>query len=424
MTDDPMNIAVMGINYYPELTGIAVYTSGMCDYLAKKGHAVDVYTAFPYYPFGSDYSSWYRERGVNKYAFFYSERAHGIGIFRANLFKPKRPGTLMRIIHILTFALLSVIRFCVRGKRYDIIICVLPPFFLGFVFCIFARAIGIKIIFHIQDLEPDMAIDLGMIRNKIFIKIIRFMETFIYSNAGMVFTISEAMRSRIIAKGIRHDKVRLFYNWSETWERDDAGKGDLLRKYNLSGKFVVLHAGNMGEKQDIETILRAALDARSDESIVFLLVGGGSKLDYVKDYISRHGLKNIIILGIMPRGVINNIYSLCDVSLIMQDNRAGDSAMPSKLFGPAAAAKPFIIAADGNCEVSRIALGHRFGVVIAPEDARSLLDAICKLKNNRKTAEQMGNNARIFVEKERQKETILSNFEKDIAGIFNGKNYV
>jgi colanic acid biosynthesis glycosyl transferase WcaI len=105
-----MKIAVLGINYYPEITGIGAYTAEMCEYLAAKGHTIDVFTGFPYYPFGEEFSGWYKECNLKPYSLFAKEKYNGVTIYRTGLYKPKKPNVFKRIFHeLFLHAMLEVV---------------------------------------------------------------------------------------------------------------------------------------------------------------------------------------------------------------------------------------------------------------------------------------------------------------------------
>ena len=88
-----MKLLILGINYYPELTGIAVYNTEMCEYLAKKGYDAQMLTGFPYYHFGRDFSFWYKE-GKSRFSLFLTETINSVKIMRVNLYKPKKANTI------------------------------------------------------------------------------------------------------------------------------------------------------------------------------------------------------------------------------------------------------------------------------------------------------------------------------------------
>ena len=416
-----MKIFVLGINYYPELTGIAVYNTEMCEYLVKKGYDMQMLTSFPYYPFGTDFSSWYKEKRA-RFCLFFTENMNGVDIKRVNLYKPKKTSTIKRIIHESSFLFLAMIRLSFSFEKHDLIICVAPPLLLGLVAYIVSKFKGVPFVFHVQDLQPDAALELGMLKKGVFTYFLYSIERFIYNKADYVFTISEGMQNKIINKGFAKDKVKLFYDWAniETL-KPMANNNPFAQKHSLDKKFVVLHAGNMGEKQDMLIILEAARKMKLDNSICFLLVGGGTKRSLVEDYIKENALSNVLLLKIQPKSAVNEMFSSADVALITQTKEVKNIVMPSKVFGPASVEKPLIVAAADDCEISKVVKKHNFGIVITPEEPNGLVAAINRLKKDRKSAELMGENGRLFMIKERNMEKIIDQFEESILKNYDAK---
>lgn len=414
-----MKLAVLGINYYPEPTGISVYNTEMCEHLTSKGHDVVMFTGFPYYPFGTDFSSWKAEKS-SRHRLFLTENINAVKIKRVNLYKPKKINTTKRIFHEFSFCFLVTLRIIFSSEKYNLIICVAPPLFLGLAAYIASRIKCIPYVFHVQDLQPDAAIELGILKKGLFCSFLYAVEKFIYNKADYVLTISEGMWEKIIKKGFTKDKVRLFYDWVDTESLKPMSKNnDFTRKYNLEDKFVVLHAGNMGQKQDMHVILQAAEKLKSDSSICFLLVGRGAKRPFVEDYIDKHALSNVLLLDVQPRGIVNEMFASADVALITQTKNVRDIVMPSKVFGPASVKKPLIITAVDDCEISRLAKRHNFGLVIEPENPGKLVGAIVHLKQDGKSSELMGKNGRLFMIEKRKMENIIGEFEENTL-----KNYL
>jgi len=417
-----VRILVAGINYAPELTGIAKYTTEMCEYLTQKGHEIYVLTGFPYYPFGADFSLWYSENcyGLGRFSIFCNEKINGVSVKRVNLFKPKKPSTLKRIIHESSFLISAAIRVMFFLRKYDVIICVSPPLFLGLVACLMSKLRRVPCIFHVQDLQPDAAVELGMLKKGAFTSFLYAIERFIYDKSDYVFTISEGMRNKIIDKGIAGDKVKIFYDWADVDTLKPMPKENSFAKmYNLDKKFVVLHAGNMGEKQDMATILETARKMKASESVCFLIVGRGAKRNFVESYVKEHNLRNVLLLDVQPKSVVNEMFSSADVSLIMQGKDVKDIVMPSKVFGPTSVERPIIVGATDDCEISKLAKLHNFGLVISPEDSAALETAIHKLQEDCNLSETLGKNGRLFMGKERLKEKVIDQFEKFILTISN-----
>jgi len=413
-----MKVLVLGINYYPELTGIAVYNTEMCEYLAQKGYDIQMLTGFPYYPFGADFSSWYKEKRA-RFSLFLTENINNVNVKRVNLYKPKKVSTIKRIIHESSFLFLAIIRLIFSFEKYVLIICISHPLLLGLVAYVVSRFKEVSFVFHVQDLQPDAAVELGMLKKGLFTSFLYSIEHFIYNKADYISTISEGMRNKIINKGFAKDKVKLFYNWANTEILKPMTKDNpFAKKHNLDKKFVVLHAGNMGEKQDMRIILEAARKMKLDNSIYFLLVGRGSKRAFVEDYIKKNALSNVLLLEIQPKSVVNQMFSSADVALITQTKEVKNIVMPSKVFGPASVKRPLIVAAADDCEISKVVKKYNFGIVITPEEPNELVAAINKVKKDGKWAELMGENGRLFMIKERKMEKIIDQFEESIL-----KNY-
>lgn len=414
-----MKLAVLSINYFPELTGISVYNTEMCEYLARKGYVIQMFTGFPYYPFGVNFDWWYKEKNA-RFKLFLNEYAGGVNILRVNLYKPKKTNVKKRIIHELSFCFLTMLRLCFNREKYNLVICISPPLMLGLITYIAAKLKGVPFVIHVQDLQPDAAVELGMLKKGLLTRFLYSLERFVYSKADSICTISEAMREQIINKGFSESKVKLFYNWVDTETLRPMSKDNsFARKHKLVDKFVVLHSGNMGEKQDMRVILEAAERAKLNKSIIFLLVGRGNKRTFVEEYIKKHSLVNVLLLDIQPKIMVNEMFSSIDVGLITQCKNVKNSVMPSKVFGPASVEKPFIIAADDECEISRLAKLFNFGLVIEPENTDKLVAAIFKLNKDRKLAELMGGNGRLFMVNERRMESVIDNFEQGVLKTYS-----
>ena len=406
-----MKIAVFGINYYPEVTGIGVYTTQMCEYLAQKGHQVTVLAGFPYYPFGEDFSWWYKSKGISRRRIYYSEVINAVALERVNFYKPGRPAVFARIIHEFSFFLLITLKAALSRASYDLIICVSPPLLLGLTAFMLSKLKKAPFIFHVQDLQPDSAVELGIIKSKFLINWLLRLERFIYLRAGYVLTISKGMLNRIIKKGIPAQKAGIFYNWADPEAIKPLSRDNPFRRAcGIGGEFVVLHAGNMGAKQDMQVILNAALRLKDEKGICFLLAGAGVKRRQVEDFIVHNCLANIILVGPQPAGRLSEMFSCCDAALVTQVAAAGDIVMPSKIFGPASCQRPLIVASCAECEVSRLAREHNFGLVIPPEDPGALTEAILRLKADKGLCEELGRQGRIFMERNRKKDIILDGF--------------
>lgn len=205
-----MKTAIVGINYAPEPTGIPVYTTGLAEYMASCGISVTVYTGFPYYP------AW--AKSVDDRHRLYRQDSIGpVIVRRSYVYVPSRPTAIKRIVHELSFVISSSLNY-MFGPRADCTVIVSPPLLLGIPITLIAKLKRSRTIFHVQDLQPDAAVDLGMLRKGMFTRMLFGIERLTYVLSDYVSTISEGMLGKIASKGIRREKLFLFRNWAN----DDA----------------------------------------------------------------------------------------------------------------------------------------------------------------------------------------------------------
>jgi colanic acid biosynthesis glycosyl transferase WcaI len=204
-----MKISVLGINYWPDETGIAPFTTGKCEFLASCGHEVTAFTALPYYP------TWkvpehYRRR------LFIREQRKGVSIVRSWLYVPKRLNSRKRIIHEASFVATAFLRSMGGGgrNRPDLLIVVTPPLALGLAAFALSRIWKVPFVQHVADLQPDAAVDLGMLSSTGFTRLLYAIEGLSYRKAAVISTLTASMRDKIVGKGIAPEKVILAPDWA------------------------------------------------------------------------------------------------------------------------------------------------------------------------------------------------------------------
>ncbi len=150
-----MKILFLGINYWPEETGIAVFNTGRCEYLAARGHELTMCTGMPYYP------QWRIATGY-RHKPFASEIRNGVRILRSWLYVPRRVTSVRRILHEGSFIATATMR-ALGVWRPEILVVAAPPLGLAIPAILLSRLWRIPYVFHVEDLQPDAAIDLGLL---------------------------------------------------------------------------------------------------------------------------------------------------------------------------------------------------------------------------------------------------------------------
>lgn len=366
-----MKILLLGINYWPDETGIAPFNTGRCEYLASRGHEVTVCTAPPYYP------EWripdkYRRSVLTK------EYRNGVTILRSWLYVPRDVTAAKRLLHEASFIASSLLNLF-RAGRPDLIVVISAPLGLGLTASILSKVWHVPFVFHVEDLQPDAAADLGMMRNRAIIGPLYFLERKIYQQAGLVTTLTEGMRSRIIAKGIPSEKVRLSTHWSESRLFDIPPGGsanEFRRREGLENAFVVVHAGNMGVKQGLGVVIGAANLTRQDKQIVYLLVGDGASRSVLQQQTAALSLRNVRFMGVRYGDDFRDVLSAADLCLVTQRRGVADILFPSKILTILAAARPVLASLGPETEVASVLSESGGALVLEPEDSQVLADAV------------------------------------------------
>ena len=269
-----MRVLVIGINYAPDLIGVAKYNTELCESLVAQGHEVRVVTAPPYYPdwkIAPEYrSGWYSR-----------ERLNDVDIIRAPIYVPERPSGAKRLLHHASFLLSAAIPLLATAIRWrpDIVFAVAPSLLSAPIAALAARMTGAASWLHVQDLEVDAAFELGMVRTSAGMrKLVLGVERRILASFDRVSTISPQMINCLQQKGIAPQNLREFRNWIDTrvivpGSNQTSFRADLgLRPTDI----VALYSGAMSNKQGLELIIEAAAaTAGSHPSLQFVLCGNG-----------------------------------------------------------------------------------------------------------------------------------------------------
>ncbi|QNB47096.1 WcaI family glycosyltransferase [Thermanaerosceptrum fracticalcis] len=411
-----MKILVIGINYYPEITSTGLYTTQMCEWLVEKGHTVSVITGFPYYPKWKIY-----DRYDNK--LYDIESVNGVNIYRSYVYVPDTVTSIKRIIHELSFEFSSMFNLLRQIRMSpDVVISISPPFLIGLHGYFVSVLLNIPFVYHIQDLQIDAAADLQMIKNNKVLNTLRYVERLILKKADLITTISMGMKEKIINKGIDEKKVTLFPNWADIRDVKPLEKNNEFRIVNEIDKddFVVLYAGNIGEKQGLDYVVDAASLLINKNMIKFLIVGEGAKKEWLINRVKKLNLHNVQFLGIQPKEILPNMLSAADICLVPQQKDVTDIVMPSKLTNILASGTPALVSANESCEVSKVVQKYQCGIVIEPENPEVMAETIVNLYNNREKLSELGINGRKYAEEYLDIDKILGSFESKLKELKDG----
>jgi colanic acid biosynthesis glycosyl transferase WcaI len=400
-----MRVLILSINYWPEVTGIGAFTTYRAEHLAAAGHEVAICTTFPYYPEWKVPREYAGKLGL-------TETRNGVMIVRSYAYIPGRVSSLRRILHEASFIASSAVRALGR-KRPDVLLVVSPPLGLALPAIVLSRLWRIPYVFDVEDLQPDAAADLGMLPRWMVALLYR-LERAAYRHARLVTTLTASMKQRIVEKGVNEDKVELLEPRMDDSLIDlQPQEGNAFRqRYNLGAKFLVTHSGNMGVKQGLDVVLDAAALNRHDGSMLFVFVGDGADRERIQRRASELDLGNVRFLPLLEQQDFRGLLAASGICLVTQQQSVSEVAFPSKIVTYLAAGCPIVASVNPECEVARITREAGAGKVVAAEDPKALLAAICELQGENLDA--LGQNARDYASKRWSSMRVLGHLEQSL----------
>lgn len=390
-----MKILVSSINFHPEHSGIALYSTGLPVYFAEEGHEVTMVTGFPYYP------GW-KKRPEDKGRLFGTGKYKGVRTLRGYLYVPQHVTTVRRIAHELSFTFFALLNF-LRAGRQDCIVIISPPLLLGLVGVLFKYLWKAQLVVHIQDLQPDAALSLGMVKRNLLIRLLIRLESLIYRHASWIATITKSMRENLLGKGVPQEKLAVYYNWIDVAEvsrlNDNVPRGRFISRHEQAqGKFTVAYAGNIGVKQGVEVLVELAEASQEYEDVHYFIIGDGAQRVTLEDYVKHMGLENVTFLPFLSQDRYYEMLKDVDVSFVSQKPGAGDVFFPSKLLGIMAMGKPLLISADYGSELSTVISSTECGLVSTPHEKERLLQNLIALYQDPVLRRSLGSNGRQHVQ--------------------------
>ena len=409
-----MRLLIYSLNYAPEPTSTGKYTGEMAAWLAARGHEVEAITGLPHYP------QWKLD---GRYAAgrLRSERLEGVRVRRASHSIPSlesvnaRSRILMETSFTLSAARYWLPKFFAL-RRPDAVITVMPPLQISIWPLLYGWVRRVPWVLHVQDLQVDAALRLKMLPGGVIGRLLYGVESFLLRRATRVSTITEAMRQRVIAKGTAGERTWLFPNWADIASIRPAERDNAFRAGLGFGPetLLVLYAGNMGEKQGLDSVLEAADRLGDQKNIQFLMVGSGAARPRLEQRAHALGLKNLRFLPVQPLEKLPEMLAAGDIHLVVQRRDAADLVMPSKLTNILAAGRPCVATADPGTALAEVVAGHGTGLVTPPEDPTALAEAIAVLAADAALRARCGEVARAYAERHLGRDSILSAFESDL----------
>ena len=331
-----------------------------------------------------------------------NEVVEGIQIYRVPTTRFGRDGLVGRSFDYLSFYASATRKLLAITRRGDILVAKTDPPLISLVAALVAKRRGATLINWLQDLFPEVASHLGARLPKGVEKFLIWLRDRSLQMAEANVVIGTRMRDLLHKQNIDARRIHVIENWSdgEVIEPKPVSASALRVSLGLQDKFVVGYSGNLGRAHEYETILSAAMALRLERDVVFLMIGGGTKMQQLQQAVARLDLKNFVFKSYQPREVLADSMAAADVHLTSLLPTLEGLIVPSKLYGILAAGRPSIVIGDIDGELARIVRREHCGEAVAVGDWEGLVSALWHLKLEPEHRLQLGARARtVFMEK-------------------------
>ncbi len=344
----------------------------LAEEMRRRGHQVEVVTAFPNYPEGRVYPG-YRLRWRQL------EVLKGVPVLRLPLYPDHSSSPLRRALNNLSFAASAAMGAPVLCREPDVVWAYSPPLTTG----IPAWWIGLMrrapFIFEVVDMLPESLVATGMVRDGVVFQCLGKLAEFVYKRAAAIIVVSPGFKRNLIGKGVPAEKIHYIPNWADEAifrpvERDLA----LGKKHGFAGRFNVIFGGNMGPAQELQVVLKAAKILKDVGEIRFALIGDGIDLPNLEAEAKRRSLTNVLFIARQPATEMPRFFAWADALLVhLRDEPLFRITIPSKTLAYLACGRPIVCAMAGDA--ADVVRQSKAGVVCPPGNPTALAEAIRSL---------------------------------------------
>ncbi|HEX7105972.1 MAG TPA: glycosyltransferase family 4 protein [Acidothermaceae bacterium] len=385
-----MKILAVLPHFTPDAAPTGVIGARLVEELGALGHHIEVVTSLPWYAHHAVEPSW-QGKVVRR------ERTPWGVVTRVHPFPTgDKKNIPKRAVGFAGFCALTA-AIAAAGRRVDVTFAMTPPLPMAATGWLASLPRRAPLVLNVQDVFPDVAVELGVLRGQRVIAAASALERWSYARSAAVTVLSEDMRANLAAKMRRPSRLHVIPNFVDVESVRPMDKENSYRaEYGLSGKTVVMYAGNVGMSQSLDLLVAAARAGRDRDDVVYVVNGGGSTLADLQ--ASAADLPNLRFVPMQPYERLPEVLAAADVHVVPLKRELSRSSVPSKTYSILAAGRPVLASVDEGSEVQRIVEAAGAGVAVPPEDERAFVSALSDLVDDVERRTQMEKAARAFVE--------------------------
>jgi colanic acid biosynthesis glycosyl transferase WcaI len=405
-----MKTLIVGLNYAPEPSGNAPYTTKLAQGLARRGVTVNVLTGYPHYP------EWKIADGYKGLSM--EETLGAVPVKRLRSTVPQRPNGIGRFIMEVTFGARTVFE---RWHRPDVVLVVSPALFSA-AFAIFrARIFRIPVGIWVQDLYSKGMEETSTARSPLA-PLMKRIEAAILNAADGVSVIHERFRDHLVDElGVPADRIRVIRNWTHVRHHHSFDRSAARDRLGWAPTdFVALHAGNMGVKQGLENVVAAAgVAERGGSDVRFVLLGNGNQRRFLET--KGHGVDRLQFLEPLPDRAYSEALRSADVLIVNERPGVRDMSVPSKLTSYFVTGLPVVAATEAGSATSHELSAAGAGVRAEPGTPEDLVAAIELLREDPGSARDFGAAGQQYSERVLSEEVAVDNYASWLSDLASRK---
>ena len=358
----------------------------------------------------------------------YIEEYKGIKLVRVRVPEFKKSNKISRIKNLLAYFFNSLIA-TAKIEKQDYIYTISQPPILGGVLGVLGKWIkGGKLIYNIQDFNPEQTIAVGYAKNKLLLNTVMVVDKFSCKNSDKVIVVGrdmqETLKNRFNNKKVPSNVfINNWINEKEIYplEQNHPKIVAFKEKYNLQDKFIIMYSGNIGLYYDLENIIKVIGEFKNREDVVFAFIGDGTVKSKIEEYVTNNNLNNVTFIPYQDKADL--IYSLnaADIHWVVNAKGIKGVSVPSKLYGVMAAGKPVLGVLDEGSEARLIVEECNCGVCIEPGNYKEISRNIEYILNNKELIKSLGQNGRKYLEVNLTKDVSINKYKETILSLDNKK---
>ncbi len=402
--------------YRPDVVSTANLMSSIAHGLESAGHAVTVLTSIPHYnpPEAVPENPAMKARFPRPYT---ESQEGSVRVIR--VFMPQKEQRVWsRLIDYLWFQFITTLLGLWKGGPCDVVFVASPPITLGLTGILLAWRRGAAFIYNLQELWPDVPVQMGLIRSRLLVRAAYALEGFVYKRAAAISTIARSFSDTLTRRGVPARKLYFTPNFVDVEQLRPGSKvNPFSLQHNMADAFVILYAGNIGLTQGLEILVEVGHAFRDDGNVQVVIVGDGAARPKLEKTVMNSGLSNVLLLPFQPADRVADMYASADVCVVPLRSGFSYFTVPSKVYTSMAAGRAVLLSGEVDSEAATLLREADAGICVPPESASALVDAIRQIRSDPELRERLGTNGRKWVADHYSRETVIAAYSQMIRDV-------